>query len=142
MRGIGHQHDDGSRPTGSSPNGPAANAIVFTRRILNYFDNTLGATAAGLTYSTFQNAVPTTPVAILHDELIGKAIGFYLGMEIAHLLKLTPRQEGTSQVPTAYGYHHAPGTGSNVDQTITVTGKTFFIPLNYNTSDQTNFLLK
>ncbi len=129
-----------------SPNG-GDNAIVYTRRILLYFDNTLGAATGALSYSTFQNGGWTTPQAIAHDDLIGKAIAFYVAMEVGHSLNLTPAQEGTNKVPTAYGYHHAPGTGANLDQSIVnkvsnKTGNTFYIPLLYNSSDLTNFDVK
>lgn len=129
-----------------SPNG-GDNAIVYTRRILLYFDNTLGAATGALSYSTYQNGGWTTPQAIAHDDLIGKAIAFYVAMEVGHSLNLTPTQEGTNRVPTAYGYHHAPGTGANLDQSIVnkvsnKTGNTFYIPLLYNTSDLTNFDVK
>jgi len=133
-----------------SPNGPD-NAIVFTRRIVNYFTNSLGAvcappaTPACLSYSTFQNGAWTTPVLISPVNLFGAAFAFYIAMEIGHALELTPTVEGGQKV--SYGYHHAPGTGSNLDQAITnkvsnKTGNTFYIPLLYNTSDLTSYGLK
>ena len=130
-----------------SPNGPD-NSIIFTQRIVNYLTSTLGATcttAAPCSYSTFQNGAWTTPVTISQTDLIARATEFYLAMEIGHTVQLTPTVEGTTK--TSYGYHHAPGTGSNLDQAITNklssrTGNTFYIPLLYNTSDQQNFQLK
>ena len=130
-----------------SPNG-SDNAIIFTQRIVNYFTGTLAATcttASPCTYSTFQSGAWTTPVTISLNDLIARAIEFYLAMEIGHSIQLTPTVEGTSR--TSYGYHHAPGTGSNLDQAITnkvssKTGNTFYIPLLYNASDQQNFQLK
>ena len=133
-----------------SPNGPD-NAIVFTRRIVNYFTNSLGAVCAPpappacLSYSTFQNGAWTTPVPISPVNLFGAALAFYIAMEIGHTLELTPTVEGGQKV--SYGYHHAPGTGSNLDQAITnkvsnKTGNTFYIPLLYNTSDLTSYGLK
>lgn len=132
-----------------SPNGPD-NAIIFTQRIVNYLTNSLGAACATstttcLSYSTFQNGVWTTPVPISPFSLFGSAFAFYLAMEIGHTTSLTPTVEGTAK--TSYGYHHAPGTGSNLDQSITNkisnrTGNTFYIPLLYNTSDLTNYKFK
>lgn len=131
-----------------SPNGLDSFSIVFTQRVVDYLTNTLGATctvAAPCSYSTFQNGVWTTPVTISQNDLIARAIEFYLAMEIGHTIQLTPTVEGTAK--TSYGYHHAPGTGSNLDQAIvnkvsSRTGNTFYIPLLYSTSDQQNFLLK
>jgi hypothetical protein len=132
-----------------SPNGPD-NAIIFTQRIVNYFTNSLGAVCATpatacLSYSTFQNGAWTAPVAISPLNLFGSAFAFYLAMEIGHTLELTPTVEGGQKV--SYGYHHAPGTGSNLDQAITnkvsnKTGNTFYIPQLYNTSDLTNYQVK
>ncbi|MBI4628442.1 MAG: hypothetical protein HY729_07020 [Candidatus Rokubacteria bacterium] len=132
-----------------SPNGPD-NAVLFTQNIVNYFTNSLEAvcetpTTPCLSYSTFQNGAWTTPVAISPVSLFGVAFAFYLAMEIGHTVQLTPTVEGTKK--TSYGYHHAPGTGSNLDQAITnkisnKTGNTFYIPLLYNTSDLENYNLK
>jgi hypothetical protein len=130
-----------------SPNG-GDNAIIFTKRVVNYFA-ILGATAAStnLCFQTFQGGAWTTATGIAYNELLGKAIAFYTAMEVGHSIVLTPTAEGTSKTPTLYGYHHAPGTGSNLDQTIinkptAKCGNLFQIPGNYNTSDQTNFKFK
>ena len=99
-----------------------------------------------LCYQTFQNGAWTTAVPKFpYNGLIGKAIGFYTAMEIGHSIVLTPTVEGTSR--TSYGYHHAPGTGSNLDQAIVnkptaKCGNLFQIPSLYNTSDQTSFKFK
>lgn len=132
-----------------SPNGPD-NAIIFTHRIVNYFVNSLGATCSApttacLMYSTFQNGAWTAPAPISPSSLFGVAFAFYLAMEIGHTTKLTPTIEGTQK--TSYGYHHAPGTGSNMDQGITNkvssrTGNTFYVPLLYNPSDLANYRFK
>lgn len=128
-----------------SPNGQD-NAIIFTQRIVNYFTNSLGANCSSTPclYSTFRNGAWTTPVAITQADLFGVAFAFYLAMEIGHTTVLTPSVEGTAKV--SYGYHHAPGTGSNMDQGITNkttrAGNTFYIPQLYNTSDLTNYKLK
>jgi hypothetical protein len=133
-----------------SPNGPD-NAILFTQRIVNYFTNPLGAVCtpsdpACLRYSTFQNGAWTSPADITPSSLFGAAFAFYLAMEIGHTIELTPTVEGSNRA--SYGYHHAPGTGSNLDQAITnkvssKTGRnTFYIPLLYNTSDLANYKVK
>jgi hypothetical protein len=132
-----------------SPNGND-NAIVFTQRIVNYFTNSLGAVCATpdtpcLSYSTFQNGAWTVPVAVSPLELLGAAFGFYVAMEVGHTIVLTPTVEAGKK--TSYGYHHAPGTGSNLDQAITTklstkTGNTFYIPLLYNTRDLAGYKLK
>jgi hypothetical protein len=132
-----------------SPNGPD-NAIIFSQRIVNYFITSLGATCATpttpcLSYSTFQNGAWTTPVAISPQSLFAVAFAFYVGMEVGHTIQLTPTIEGGQK--TSYGYHHAPGTGSNLDEAITnkvsnKTGNTFYVPQIYNTSDLTNYKVK
>jgi hypothetical protein len=136
-----------------SPNGPD-NAIIFTQRIVNYFVNELGATCATpttacLSYSTFQNGAWSTPVLPRDSktslQILALALAFYVAHEMGHSLDLTPTVEGDRK--TSYGYHHAPGTGSNLDQAITnkvsnKTGNTFYIPLLYNTSDLESFEVK
>jgi len=132
-----------------SPNGQD-NAIIFTQRVVNYFTNTLGATCTSasqpdcLFYSTFQNGAWTTPARITPQNLFAVAVAYYAAMEIGHTTQLTPSVEGTQKV--SYGYHHAPGTGSNLDQGITNkvtrTGNTFYIPQLYNTTDLANYKLK
>jgi hypothetical protein len=129
-----------------SPNG-GDNAIVYTKRIVNYYAP-LGATptSTNLCYQTFQGGAWTTAVPKFpYNDLIGKAIAFYTAMEIGHSIVLTPTVEGTNR--TSYGYHHAPGTGSNLDQTIVnkpsaKCGNLFQIPSLYNTGDMTSFRLK
>jgi hypothetical protein len=131
-----------------SPNGQD-NAIIFTQRIVNYLTNTLGAvcsstSTACLYYSTFQNGAWTAPASISPLSLFGVAFAYYTAMEIGHTTQLTPTLEGGQKV--SYGYHHAPGTGSNLDQGITNkvtrTGNTFYVPQLYNTSDLANYKLK
>lgn len=130
-----------------SPNGPNY-AILFTQNIVNYITGTLGASCTPsdpCSYSTFQNGAWTTPVEISQNDLKARAIEFFFAHEIGHTVLLTPTVEGTNK--TSYGYHHAPGTGSNLDQTIenkvsNRTGNTFWIPLLYNTSDLTSYRLR
>lgn len=125
-----------------SPNGQD-NAILYTNRIISYLNGLIG-TSTTIKYSFFTAGAWSTPVSITRVDLIGRAMEFYLAMEIGHSLSLTPTVEGTNK--TSYGYHHAPGTGSNLDQAITnkvsnSTGNTFYIPIYYNSSDLANFKL-
>jgi hypothetical protein len=132
-----------------SPNGND-NAIIYTQRIVNYFTTTLNAVCATpdtacLRYSTFRNGAWTAPVPISPLELFRVAFAFYVGHEVGHSAgPLTPTIQSARR--TSYGYHHAPGSGSTLDQAITnkVTsqGNTFYIPSLYNTSDFTGFKLK
>ena len=135
-------------PVGSAgwgtPNGPD-NALIYTQRIVNYVNSLIGSSTQ-LTFSTFVNGAWSTPSTTNANALITKTIEFYLGMEIGHAVELTPTVEGIRT--TSYGYHHAPGTGSNMDQTVTNklstksgSGNTFYIPSLYNSGDQSNFKL-
>jgi hypothetical protein len=132
-----------------SPNG-GDNAIIYTQRIVNNYA-TLGATsgAANLCYQTYQGASLTPTASITHSQLMAKAIEFTAAMEIGHSIVLTPTNtEGaTKKIASPYGYHHAPQTGSNLDQAIVnkpaaTCGNLFQIPTNYNTDDLMNFKLK
>jgi hypothetical protein len=137
----------GFAPLGS-PNGNA-NAIIFTQRIVNYFTSKLRATCATPTtpclfFSTFRGAW-TLPAPISPFDLFTRAFAFYFAHETAHSSgPLTPAVQGGKK--TSYGNHHAPGTGSNMDQTlttkVTAKGKTFYIPTQYNTSDLGNYKVK
>jgi len=136
-----------------TPNGGAGYAILYTQRIVNYITSLLGGT---LQYSNFVNGQWTTPVQFYFDPNAGtslpidgaflksKAVQYYLAMEIGHSIKLTPAVEGTKS--TTYGYHHAPGTGTNLDQTfnriVKGANNTFYIPSLYGSNDQANFKLK
>jgi hypothetical protein len=134
-----------------SPNGND-NAIIYTQRILNYFTDptklnaVCGATpATRCLYSTFRNGRWTAPVSISLADLLATAFSFYLGHEAGHSAgPLTPTIQGTSR--TSYGNHHAPKSGSTLDQTITnkatSQGNIFYIPSIYNTSDQTAFKVR
>lgn len=127
-----------------SPNG-GDNAVIFTQRIVSYIDNTLGASSGPLSYATYSTTGTVSAVtSITHTDLMAKAMEYYLAMEVGHSVNLTPTIEGTKT--TSYGYHHAPGTGSNLDQALTnklssKTGNTFYIPSVYNSADQSNFKL-
>ena len=133
-----------------SPNGPD-NALIYTARIQNYINNMITGGNKPVRYLAFQNgswallytgANPATQDD--RNKIISKAIQFYISMEMGHSVSLTPSLEGTNR--TSYGYHHAPGTGSNLDQTITTkldkSGfNNFYIPLFYNSGDQASFQL-
>jgi hypothetical protein len=126
-----------------SPNG-GDNAVIWTQRIVNYLDS-LGANSGALSYVTYDaTGAQSAAVSITRTDLMAKAIEYYLAMEVGHSVNLTPTIEGTKS--TSYGYHHAPGTGSNLDQALTNkvssrTGNTFYIPSVFNSADQSNFKL-
>jgi hypothetical protein len=131
------------------------NAVVYTQRIVQYITNLVqqGETRA-LRYFAFVNGAWTVlfvsgrpPAQDAVDLVVSKAMQYYTSMEGGHAGRLTPTVEGTKR--TSYGYHHAPGTGSNLDQAIINTRdkstsgfNSFYIPLFYNGSDLTNFRLK
>jgi hypothetical protein len=131
------------------------NAVIYSQRIAQYLTNLLQqggqrslryfAFVSGAWTRLFESARPPTQADI--DIIISRGIQFYTSMEGGHVGRLTPTVEGTRQ--TSYGYHHAPGTGSNLDQTIINTRdkstsgfNSFYIPLLYNGTDLTNFRLK
>jgi hypothetical protein len=134
------------------PNGPD-NSLLYTLRIKNYITTLIsnGGTRA-LKVFAFENGAwvekkkpnnePTDA-----DFVTSHAIKFYVAHELTHSTQLTPTVEGTSR--TSYGYHHAPGTGSVMDQTIvqkidksTSGFNSFYIPSTYNGSDQSNYKAK
>ena len=140
-----------------SPNGPD-NAVIYTKRIVNYINNMINAGGTRpVKHFTYQyvNGV-LTPVLLFtgggaptdadRDRIASAAIAYYVAMEVAHSTRLTPTLEGTSR--TSYGYHHAPGSGSNVDQAIVnkvdKNGgfNSFFIPSVYTSGDQGTFKLR
>lgn len=137
-----------------SPNGPD-NAILYTKRIVNHVNALIDAGAgrrlrhlafeSGAWVAKFSSA--GAPTAADRDVVISRALQFYLAMELGHSVRLTPTTEGGSR--TSYGYHHAPGSGSNLDQTITAkidkltSGfNSFYIPASYNSADQSAFRLR
>ena len=141
-------------PMGSAglgtPNGPD-NAVLYTQRIVNSINGLI--TAGGtrpVRYFTYDGATPVlmftsagAPTDADRNFIISKAIQFYLSMELGHSVKLTPTVEGTRK--TTYGYHHAPGTGSNLDQTIIntldATFNSFYVPAFYNSNDDAAYRL-
>lgn len=137
-----------------TPNGDN-NDFLYTQRIANHINGLITAGGARrVRYFTYVNGVAQlqftsagAPTADDRNTIISKVIQFYLAMEVAHSTQLTPTVEGTRQ--TSYGYHHAPGTGSNLDQTIinkvdksTAGFNSFYIPLHYNGVDQGSFKLR
>jgi hypothetical protein len=144
--------------TPGTPNGPD-NAIVYTQRIVKSIQ-TLVANGGSrkLKYSTFVNGVWSSPVLVGDGTpdanptgapgpntnfLISKIIQYIVAMEIGHAVKLT------TTFSTQYGYHYAPFSGDNLDQTITnkidksTSGfNTFYIPSIYSNTDLGSFKLK
>jgi hypothetical protein len=131
-----------------TPNGPD-NSLVYTQRIVNYITNLISnGGSRTLRLFTFQNGswVEQRNGTLATDAsfVISQAMKFYVAHELSHSLQLTPTVEGTRN--TSYGYHHAPGTGSVQDQTITqkidknAAGfNSFYIPSVYNGADQSSF---
>jgi len=134
-----------------STNGPD-NSLVYTQRIVSYINGmvTAGGTRP-LKLFVFQNGAwaatftgTGAPTDADRNVILSQAMKYYVAHELAHSTRLTPTVEGTRQ--TSYGYHHAPGTGSVMDQTITqkidksTSGfNSFYIPSTYNGSDQSNY---
>jgi len=128
-------------------NGPD-NSILYTQRIADYFtqliQNGAGRPLRVFTFQSGQwilkrdNASP--------DFVISEAMKFYAAHEPTHSLRLTPTEEGDRK--TSYGFHHAPGTGSVMDQTIVQkidkSGgfNSFYIPSSYNGADQGSYKVK
>jgi hypothetical protein len=81
------------------------------------------------------------------EAIIKKALPFYLAHETAgHSLDLTLTVEGTRKV--SYGYHHADGTGTNIDLKIVhkvdkkSTGfNKFYIPMFFGSFDKRDMRL-
>jgi len=117
---------------------------------VNYINELIarGGTRA-LKLFTFQNGAwverkKANGAPVDADFIVSQAMKFYVAHELTHSTQLTPTVEGTRQ--TSYGYHHAPGTGSVMDQTITqkidksTSGfNSFYIPSIYNGSDQSSY---
>ena len=144
--------DPGTAPQGStglgSPDGED-NSIVYTERIVSFFDGMIAASTKPLKLFVFQNGAwveKTKPdgTPVDRNYLISQAIKFYVAHELAHGTRLTPTVEGTNK--TTYGYHHAPGTGSVMDQQIVqkIDSKSnaFYIPAVYNNADQGNYKVR
>jgi hypothetical protein len=130
-----------------STDGPD-NSVVFTQRIVTYINGLIDAGAGrkvrllvfqnNAWVSTYEGA--GAPTDADRDAVLSQAMKFYVAHELTHSTRLTPTIEGTRQ--TSYGYHHAPGTGSVMDQAITqkidksASGfNSFYIPSVYNGSD-------
>jgi hypothetical protein len=145
-----------SQPLGTtgigSPNGPD-NSVVYTQRIVNYINTMIQNGAPRLLrVFAFENGnwVQKTPPnggAADADFVISQAMKFYVAHELTHSARLTATVEGTNR--TSYGYHHAPGTGSVMDQTIvqkidkSLSGfNSFYIPSRYNGGDQSTYKVK
>lgn len=130
----------------SSPNG-SDNDIIYTNRIANYIDGIIYDCAGCMTtYSTLPQGASkwTSPEPMGRDQLIANMIAYVLAMEFGHSALLTPTLEGSKR--TSYGFHHAPGTGTNMDQAIKTkdsnqNGTIFYIPSIFDSGDRSSFLL-
>jgi hypothetical protein len=132
-----------------TPDGPD-NSLFYTQRIVNYINGLIqSGQGRALKVFTFQNGrwvellkADGTPTDA--NFVISQAMKFYAAHELSHSLQLTPTVEGSKT--TSYGYHHAPGTGSVIDQTIvqkidksTSGFNSFYIPSLYNGADQSSY---
>jgi hypothetical protein len=150
--------DDGSTsPYGWAPGGSGSpntigNVVIYTRRILNQINLLINNGAPRnvqyspmLTYdSRAKDWLPKTLVGAPSAAgvlVASKAMLFYVGHEIGHAIALN--------VTAASNPHFPSGSGDSLDQGITVkvdnktSGfNTFYIPMIYGTSDQTQLLIK
>jgi len=147
----------------SSPLGVAAigtplgsdNALIFTRRVADFINGLIDQGAGrrlrhyafedGSWVVRFESA--GAPTDADRGVIISAALQFYVGMELVHSLNLTPTEVLVRR--TSYGHHHAPLTGSGVDQQITTkidksaSGfNSFYIPCCFAPGDQTDFALR
>jgi hypothetical protein len=104
------------------------NAVLFIHRIINSFLNKISAGGSrDLAYYTFESgrwrlqsptfSAPSDPNDVSDasvQAIIKIALAWYLAHEaLEHSFDVTDTAEGTRKV--SYGYHHAEGTGTNVD---------------------------
>ena len=147
----------------SSPLGVAAigtplgsdNALIYTRRVADFINGLIDQGAGrrlrhyafedGSWVVRFESA--GAPTDADRGVIISAALQFYVGMELVHSLNLTPTEVLVRR--TSYGHHHAPLTGSGVDQQITTkidksaSGfNSFYIPCCFAPGDQTDFALR
>lgn len=126
------------------------NSVIFTRRICESYDSkfNLGGDRK-LRYYTFENGawnIKWSGTGVPTDDdrkfILKEALAFYAAHETTgHPLDLTPTLEGTKK--EAYGYHHADGTGTNIDITIVhkvdrkeTDYNNFYIPKSFGISDK------
>lgn len=129
------------------------NPVIFTRRIQKHLNDLIDAGLprkvrhlafeSGSWVVKFTSDAP--PTLANRDYIVSVGTEYYLAMEGGHSLSLTPTVEGTRRV--SYGFHHAPGTGSNLDQAIVNTVSNslsgfndFYIPFFFNSGDRASAL--
>jgi hypothetical protein len=121
-----------------SANGPD-NSVIYTKRIQEYTTSLIGFGLPDIYYKTYDTSGKLTPASPSDaDSIVAYSIRYTLAMEIGHSVRLTSTSDN--------GFHHAPGAGSNMDQSIIATSDatsiTFHIPMLYINNDQQNFRLK
>ncbi len=120
------------------------NAIVYTQRIYNFMKNNIptGATVYYIPYN--QAGTAGTSQAVDLNTIVARYIQYVFAHEIGHTTRLTPTIEGSRQ--TSYGYHHAPGSGSIMDQTLVISTKgsstKVYMPMYFNDYDLTNVTIR
>ena len=130
------------------------NALLFIHRIVNSYLNKIKAGGdRKLKYYTFEGSkwIDTQTFPAPYDtfdpsitdpsvkSIIKIALAHYLAHEaLEHSFDVTSTVEGTRKV--SYGYHHAEGTGTNVDLRVTHEydnkGNKFYIPKYHGISDK------
>lgn len=126
----------GSAGLGSA-NGPD-NALIYTDRIIRWVNaKCTGSCNSSPRISTYTGGAWATAATTNISTIHTKMIQYIVAMEIGHSVKLTPTVEGSRK--TSYGYHHAPGTGTNMDVQANFSSPTFSIPSLFSTPDQSSF---
>ena len=123
-----------------SANGPD-NALIYPNRIISWVnDKCSGSCATSPKISTYVNGAWAAAVDTNLINIYRKMIQYVVAMEIGHSVRLTPTVEGTRN--TSYGYHHAPGTGTNMDAQANFKSPKFSIPSLFSTPDQSAFKVR
>ena len=121
----------------------STNAFIYTQRIINWVN--AKCTGSCLTspnpkLSTYVNGAWEAPATYNLDIIKTKMIQYIVAMEVGHSVRLTPTVEVVRK--TSYGYHHAPGTGTNMDMQAIFSSSTFNIPSLFSVPDQSAFKVR
>jgi len=129
------------------------NAVLYTHRIVKYFLNLITGVNQPMVYYTFENGSWVskesigTPQDITNPSvsdlkvvrLMQLVLPWYLAHEaLEHSFDVTATVQTTRKA--SYGYHHADGSGTNVDikitNTLTSQANKFYIPKYFGISDE------
>ena len=145
--------DPGTGPLGTAglgtTNGPD-NAVLYTQRIVTHINALIlnGGSRTPRVFTLLNGSwveqINPSGGGANADYVISQVVKYVAAHELTHSTRLTPTEEGDRR--TSYGYHHAPGTGSVMDQTIvqkmdknTAGFNSFYIPSVYNGADQSSY---